>query len=379
MFADFGADVQKIEPPAGDPLRYFAPLTPMGQSAWFAFLNFNKSSTIIDPAAPNAIARLTTMIENCDSLIDGRDIDPADCPSIDVAGIRQRRSRLISLQASWFGREGPYAGFAATDTTIRALAGLIKLVGPVEGPPLHAPDFQTGILGGLWGFIAAASSAVAQIEGEAGPSWSVSIFESSIAVSEYLMFEAFARGEVVHRIGINRFWPVFPGGIYETKKGWLGVTTFTPAQWRAFCDMLGLSGLRDNPALVLGEERLKHIDRIEPQFVPKLKARTAQEWFAEGLKRRIPIVPVPDMSDLLLDTEKRARRNRACRPWSRRGQDRWVDAAANLDAAAPRRQGSGARRAATFRRKPKAAIFGCVVDAQEHRCRPAALAWGSRH
>ncbi|WP_445220022.1 CoA transferase [Bradyrhizobium sp. Pa8] len=307
LFADFGADVQKIEPPAGDPLRYCAPLSPLGQSAWFAFLNFNKSSTIIDPAAANATARLTAMLENCDILLDGRDVDPADCPSIDVAAIRARRSCLIYLQASWFGREGPYAGFAATDTTIRALAGLIKLVGPAEGPPLHAPDFQTGILGGLWGFIAAASSVVAQTEGEAGPSWSVSILESSLAISEYLMFEASARGEDMRRLGINRFWPVFPGGIYETKKGWLGVTTFTPAQWRAFCDMLGLSELRDNPALVLGGERLKHIERIEQQFVPRLKARTAQEWFMEGMKRKIPIVPVPDISDLLLDTEKKSR------------------------------------------------------------------------
>ncbi|MGY8686022.1 CoA transferase, partial [Bradyrhizobium sp. UFLA05-153] len=307
LFADFGADVQKVEPPAGDPLRDCPPLTPMGQSAWFAFLNFNKSSTIIDPAAPNAIARLTAMIENCDILIDGRDVDAADCPPIDIAAIRQRRSRLICLEASWFGSEGPYAGFAATDATIRALAGLVKLVGPVEGPPLHAPDFQTGILGGLWGFIAAASSAVARTKGEAGALWSVSIFESSLALSEYLMFEASARGEVMRRIGVNRFWPVFPGGIYETRKGWLGVTTFTPAQWRAFCDMLGLSDLRDNPALVLGEERLKHIERIEQQFVPRLKARTAQEWFAEGRKRKIPIVPVPDMSDLLRDTEKKVR------------------------------------------------------------------------
>lgn len=307
LFADFGADVQKIEPPAGDPLRYCAPLSPLGQSAWFAFLNFNKSSTIIDPAAANATARLTAMLENCDILLDGRDVDPADCPAIDVAAIRERRSSLIYLQASWFGREGPYAGFAATDTTIRALAGLIKLVGPAEGPPLHAPDFQTGILGGLWGFIAAASSVVARTEGEAGPSWSVSILESSLAISEYLMFEASARGEDMRRLGINRFWPVFPGGIYETKKGWLGVTTFTPAQWRAFCDMLGLSELRDNPALVLGGERLKHIERIERQFVPRLKARTAQEWFMEGMKRKIPIVPVPDISDLLLDTEKKSR------------------------------------------------------------------------
>ncbi|GLR91613.1 putative CoA-transferase [Bradyrhizobium iriomotense] len=307
LFADFGADVQKVEPPTGDPIRHCAPLTPMGQSAWFAFLNFNKSSTIIDPAASDAITRLEAMIETCDILVDGRDIDPANCPSIDIAAIHQRRSSLTHLEASWFGREGPYAGFTATDATIRALAGLIKLVGPAEGPPLHAPDFQTGILGGLWGFIAAASSAVARMEGEAGRSWSVSVFESSLTISEYLMFEASARGEVMRRIGINRFWPVFPGGIYETKNGWLGVTTFTPAQWHAFCDMLGLSELRDSPALVLSEERLQHFEMIERHFVPRLKARTAQEWFAEGLKRKIPIVPVPNLSDLLLDTEKRER------------------------------------------------------------------------
>ena len=50
LFADFGADVQKVEPSAGDPLRKTAPLTPKGQSAWFAFLNFNKSSVVLDAA-----------------------------------------------------------------------------------------------------------------------------------------------------------------------------------------------------------------------------------------------------------------------------------------------------------------------------------------
>lgn len=307
LFADFGADVQKVEPPPGDPLRRCAPLSPRQQSAWFAFLNFNKSSIVIDATESDAIAQLTALIENCDVLVDGRDIDPADCPSIDIAAIRQRRSGLIYLEASWFGHEGPYAGFAATDSSVRALAGLIKLVGPVEGRPLHAPDFQTGILAGLWGFIAAASSTIARMRGGAGRSWSLNIFESSLALSEYLMFEAFARGDVMRRIGINRFWPTFPAGIYETKKGWLGVTALTRAQWRGFCDMLGLSELRDDPALVLNEDRLLRMEQIEAQFLPRLKARTAQEWFAEGLQRKIPIVPVPEMSDLLRDAEKKAR------------------------------------------------------------------------
>ncbi|MFK4380964.1 CoA transferase [Bradyrhizobium sp. USDA 223] len=307
LFADFGANVQKIEPLQGDPLRRSAPLTPKGQSAWFAFLNFNKSSTTIDATTPDAITRLTAMIEGCDILVDGRDIDPAGCPAIDIATIRLRRPGLIHIEASWFGREGPYSGFAATDSTIRALAGLVKLVGPVEGPPLHAPDFQTGILAGLWGFIAASSSAIAPRQNEAGRSWSLSIFEASLVISEYLLFDAIGRGEKMHRIGINRFQPTFPTGIYETKKGWLGVTTVTPAQWHSFCDMLGLAELRDDATLVVSAGRLKKMEQLERQFIPRLKERTAREWFGEGLKRKIPIVPVPEISDLLQDHEKRAR------------------------------------------------------------------------
>ena len=48
LFADFGATVQKIEPPSGDPLRRRGPFTPQGASAFFAFLNFNKSSVVLE-------------------------------------------------------------------------------------------------------------------------------------------------------------------------------------------------------------------------------------------------------------------------------------------------------------------------------------------
>ncbi|RXG91906.1 CoA transferase [Bradyrhizobium vignae] len=307
LFADFGADVRKVEPPKGDRLRQSPPLTHTGQSAWFAFLNFNKSSIIIDPAAPQASKQLAAIIEDCDILVDGRDVDAADCPLIDFAALGKRHPRLICLEASWFGRDGPYTGLTATDSTVRALAGLIKLVGPVEGPPMYAPDFQTGILAGLWGFIAAASSVLGQAQGGGGRSWSLSIFESSLALSEYLMSEAFAYGDVMRRIGINRFWPGSPLGIYETRKGWLGVTVVTPAQWRAFCDMLDLPELREEPVWIPNEDCLKRLEQIERVFIPKLKTRTAQEWSAEGRKRRIPIVPVPEISDLVQDTEKKMR------------------------------------------------------------------------
>src|SRR5580765_1812766 len=80
LFADFGATVQKIEPPTGDPLRKAAPLTPKGNSAWFAFLNFNKSSVSLEAGDADASLRLTELIAGCDILVDGRDVDAADCP-----------------------------------------------------------------------------------------------------------------------------------------------------------------------------------------------------------------------------------------------------------------------------------------------------------
>jgi crotonobetainyl-CoA:carnitine CoA-transferase CaiB-like acyl-CoA transferase len=307
LFADFGATVQKVEPPQGDPLRRTAPLTPKGQSAWFAFLNFNKSSVALDPDDASASLRLMELIGDCDILIDGRGIEDADCPAFDLAALKARNPGLIHLEASWFGEVGPYAKFEATDSTIRALTGLIKLVGPVDGPPMHAPDFQTGIFAGLWGFVAAASSVIGRMRDGRGRSSALSIFESSIAVTEYIMFESFSRGDIMRRIGVNRFWPTFPVGIYETKQGWLGVTTVTPAQWRAFCEMLGLFDLRDDASLFLGVDRLQHMEEIESRFAPKLKQRTAQEWFAEGLKRKIPIVPVPSIGELLSDEEKKSR------------------------------------------------------------------------
>jgi crotonobetainyl-CoA:carnitine CoA-transferase CaiB-like acyl-CoA transferase len=304
LFADFGADVQKVEPPSGDPLRRAAPLTPKGQSAWFAFLNFNKSSIALDA---DASSRLAGLIASCDILVDGRDIDAADCPALDLAALKHSNPGLIHVETSWFGHNGPYAKFAATDSTIRALTGLIKLVGPEEGPPMHAPDFQTGILGGLWGFIAAASAVLGRMRNGRGRTSHLSIFEASIAVTEYIMFESFLRGDIMRRIGVNRFWPTFPVGIYETRRGWLGVTTVTPAQWRAFCEMLGLFDLRDDKTLFLGVDRLQHVEMIEGKILPRLKQRTAQEWFAEALRRKIPIVPVPEIADLVADEEKRTR------------------------------------------------------------------------
>src|SRR5438309_1066085 len=130
MFADFGASVVKVESPAGDPIRSAGPLTAGGNSAWFSFLNFNKSSVVIDARKDGAADQLLSLVATADVLLDGRQIDTAGCPAFDLHLAKQRNPSLVYLDVSWFGA-GPYARFEATDFTIRALAGLTRLVGPV--------------------------------------------------------------------------------------------------------------------------------------------------------------------------------------------------------------------------------------------------------
>jgi len=101
LFADFGATVHKIEPPQGDPLRRAAPLTPGGHSAWFAFLNFNKSSIALNADDPHAASRIAELIDGCDILLDGREVDAADCPAFDITAIK-RKNPLCLINPMFF-------------------------------------------------------------------------------------------------------------------------------------------------------------------------------------------------------------------------------------------------------------------------------------
>ncbi|HEV3492055.1 MAG TPA: CoA transferase, partial [Reyranella sp.] len=259
LFADFGAEVIKVEPPGGDPNRSFPPLID-GGSGWFAYLNYGKKSVIADKIDLDALLR------GADVLIDSTGTDHVGYP------------HLVVVDLSWFGRSGPYRDFKASDAVCRALAGFVQLIGPQEGPPLTLPDYQSAIMGGLAAFI----PAMAALLGRQSLRYEVSVHEATIALAEYQAIEAWATGTPQKRWGFNRFTPTYPMGVYRCKQGWIGVTIVTPAQWKSFCELLGMPDLGRHPQHVMGPERLVHADALEARFVPRFLDRTAEEWFAAG-------------------------------------------------------------------------------------------------
>lgn len=283
LFADFGATVVKLEPPGGDPLRAVPPCVETGQgpqSALFAWLNTNKRSVTRPPEA-----------SDFDLLLDSR---PAT---------ERGPEAPITLLLSWFGESGPYAGFAATDVTCRALAGVLAGTGPAEGPPA----MLGGIAGEVFAGIATFNAAAAALFAGQPRRLEVSIHEANVAIAEYQATQGLTHPEVDRRHGVNRFAPTSPLGVYPCREGWLGITIVTPAQFRAFCEMIGAPELGRDPRFIIGLDRLRHADELEALFAPRLRERTAEEWFEEALARRLPFAIVPGIAELLRMPVHRAR------------------------------------------------------------------------
>ena len=289
LLAAFGAEVIKIEAPGGDAGRREPPLIDIGggrqESAYFAWLNAGKQSLCIDDAA------VASLLGDADVLLDARPPGAGTTGPLAHAPLRRANPALVIVAISWFGESGPYRDYLTTDATCRALAGLIELIGPKEHP-VGINDHQADVVGGLSAYIAAMTGLLS-----GGQRFELSIHEASMALSE--THTAYGPDGPRGRRGNNRFANTYPIGVFRCRGGWIGVGVSSPQQWRSFCELLGIPATAANPAYAVGADRSARADEIEPLYVPALLERTAAEWFAEGLRRKIPLAIVPEMHELL--------------------------------------------------------------------------------
>ena len=299
LFADFGSDVIKLEPLSGDPLRRMKPVVEGGESGMFAWLNTNKRSVTESPEV------LEALLAGADLLLDGRTPAEVDASALPHDRLRAAYPGLAVTALSWFGDSGPYRDFAATEAVCRALAGLVVLTGPIEGPPILATDGQSGILAGLAAFIASAAGLYRRADG--ARRFTISLHEASLGVAEYEWAIAWDAGASRNRPGVNRFGRNYPVGIYPTKRGMIGVTIVTPGQWRAVCAMLGMPELAADKRYAINVDRLARAAELDALFKPVWLTRSAEEWFERGLEHKLPLAVVPTMAELLEQAVHRGR------------------------------------------------------------------------
>ena len=278
LFADHGARVVNVEPPDGGfDTRREPPLLPGVEepenSALHAYLSTNKTSVALDADAEPG--RLAALAENAAVVLDAGRFEPADFPAA---------PNVVVSTITWFGRTGPYADFQGAGGICWSLAGMVRTVGRAEGPPLMPAGCGAEVVGGLAAYIGTLGQVIArEIGNAAGPvRLDTSIFEANLCFTEVGGVGGYRSGRRSRRLGVNRFAPTYPLGVYACADGWLGVTALTPRQWKSFCALLGMEQYADVPEYQTAIGRLLDYDRLEPVIKELVRERSVRELVERG-------------------------------------------------------------------------------------------------
>ena len=147
VLADMGAEVVKLEAPAGDPMRAFGPLGKDGLSLFYKGINAGKTRIFLDLKAADGKAAFTRLIAAADVLIESFRPGALDRLGFSPAVLRDLNPRLVHCTLSGFGQSGPYRNRAGHDLNYMALAGGLAVSGTADAPVMAAPpvaDFASG-------------------------------------------------------------------------------------------------------------------------------------------------------------------------------------------------------------------------------------------
>lgn len=315
LFSDFGAEVIKVESPAGDAWRQMPPMVcipgaAQPESALFAWLNTSKRSVTADAGSAEDSAWLAQLARTCDVVLDARALTEGPVilarPVWSGNTAERQGHEPIEVALTWFGESGPYSQYAGAEAVCRGLAGAVHGSGPVEGPPHMPHDVQTAVVVGLAAFSAAVAALIGRAQGSRR--YVLSVHEAIFSVVEMEAGMVPDKRHPLRRLGVNRFCGTHPAGIYQTSEGWIGIFTHTLPQWVALCEAIGRPELAGDPRFANGQERMARADEIDALLIPAFLTRTAREWFEILGDKKHPTVIVPTMAELL-SQEVHRRRN----------------------------------------------------------------------
>ena len=298
MLADMGANVIKIEIPAGgDDTRTYPPfrehnLEGERESLYFANINRNKKGITLDLKAPEGKALFKELVKKADIVVENYRPGVMDKLGLGYDVLQELNPRLIYAAVSGFGCYGPYHLRPGYDILSQAMGGMMAITGPKGG--LHV---TIGIL--------AAVNARA-ITGK-GQRVDVGLMDSVIAATENTALKYLESGKIPERMG-NRYAAVSPYDAFRCKDGVVIIAAGNQHLYEKLCtEVLHRPDMITDPRFVDMPGRLANQDAIQEVIEDVLKDYTMQEATELVLSKGIPAGPILDVSQILADPHVKAR------------------------------------------------------------------------
>ncbi len=301
IFADLGADVIKIEGPAGDTTRFIPPGPDPSRGAMFLNVNRGKRSLALDLKQPAARDAVLQLAKNADVFIHSMRAQAIARLGLDYAALKAANSRIIYANLYGYGRSGPYRDYPAYDDIVQAASGIVDLQAKLSGgEPTYSATVMADKVAGLTGAYAVIAALYAREKTGEGQEIEVPMFETlvSYAATEHICGSLFDPP-----LGP----PVYPRATspsrkpYKTADGHVGVMIYNDKQWQAFFRELGNPEWSNDPMFASMRSRSENISAVLARVADIMVTRTSAEWMDLFRRAEIPATPIASLEDLLHD------------------------------------------------------------------------------
>lgn len=291
LLADLGADVIKVESPAGDDTRsWVPPVTEDGVSTYFLAINRNKRSVALDLKDEGDLALAKELARRADVFVQNFKPGGLRRFGLDYDAVSAVNPAVIYASISGFGSGGG-KDLPGYDLMVQAMSGLMSLTGDPAGPPYRAGISAFDVMAGLHTTIAILAALNHRNATGAGQHLDASLMASAMS-GMVNQTSAYAAGGVVpFRMG-NSHPSLFPYEPLPTGDGELIVTAGNDAQFRKLCEVIGAPELPDDQRFAHNPGRTANRDILKPLLAEKLAVKSAGEWFDELIAVGVPCGPI---------------------------------------------------------------------------------------
>ena len=300
FLAQLGADVIKIEPPAGgDTARAVGPhFLREAESLYFQSFNLNKRSLTLDLTRPEGQAVLHRIAERSHAVVNNLRGDIPDKLGLTYAALKPHNPAVVCAHLSAYGRDNPRARWPGYDYLMQAEAGFLSLTGEPDGPPtrmgLSMVDFMTGTMmtiGLLSALIAAKDTGI-------GRDVDVDLLSAAVHQLSYPAVWYLNQGDVTGRSPRSAHPSVTPSQMFRTADGWIFIMAQLPKFWTVLCERIGHPELAADERFATPAKRLANRDALTAELDAILGTAPTRAWL-DALEGHLPVAPVFDVAQAL--------------------------------------------------------------------------------
>lgn len=299
MLADLGADVIKVENPAGgDDTRQWGPPWLNGQAAYYLSLNRNKRSITLNFKHPRAQAIAKQLIAQADVMIENLKAGTMKQYGLDYEALCREFPRLVYCSITGYGQTGPDRDRPGYDVIIQGEGGLMSTTGPVEGPPYKVGIAVVDVTAGLYASQAILAALMYRERTGRGQYIDIALLDAQVAWLLNVAQNYMVSGKPSVRCG-NANPNIVPYQVFETADGYIVIAVGNDKQYQRMCEVAGRLDLWNDERYQANASRVANRDELVPQWQETLRTRPTAEWVKALNDHNIPAGPINDIPEAL--------------------------------------------------------------------------------